>query len=105
MACHWAGGRAIRSGLDRLGGTAARNGIEIAVPENTPVHAVHGGTVGLAGPFVGFGNLVILEHGGNNYSLCGYLGTVGVEPGTAVAAGGEARPQRRGPCRAANPVF
>ena len=74
---------------DRLGGTAARNGIEIAVPENTPVHAVHGGTVGLAGPFVGFGNLVILEHGGNNYSLYGYLGTVGVEAGAAVAAGGE----------------
>jgi len=74
---------------DRLGGTAARNGIEIAVPENTPVHAVHGGTVGLAGPFVGFGNLVILEHGGNNYSLYGYLGTVGVEAGAAVAAGAE----------------
>ena len=54
---------------DRLGGTAARNGIEIAVPENTAVHAVHGGTVAMAGPFIGFGNLVILEHGSNNYSL------------------------------------
>ena len=74
---------------DRLGGTAARNGIEIAVPENTAVHAVHGGTVALAGPFVGFGNLVILEHGSNNYSLYGYLGTVGVERGATVDAGAE----------------
>jgi septal ring factor EnvC (AmiA/AmiB activator) len=74
---------------DRLGGTAARNGIEIAVPENTPVRAVHGGTVGLAGPYVGFGNLVILEHGANNYSLYGYLGTVGVEKGATVEAGAE----------------
>jgi septal ring factor EnvC (AmiA/AmiB activator) len=74
---------------DRLGGTAARNGIEIAVPENTPVRAVHGGTVGLAGAFIGFGNLVILEHGGNNYSLYGYLGSVGVERGATVDAGAE----------------
>jgi septal ring factor EnvC (AmiA/AmiB activator) len=35
----------------------------------------------MAGPFIGFGNLVILEHGSNNYSLYGYLGTVGVERG------------------------
>jgi septal ring factor EnvC (AmiA/AmiB activator) len=59
------------------------------VPENTPVRAVHGGTVGLASPFTGFGNLVILEHGANNYSLYGYLGTVAVERGASVEAGAE----------------
>ena len=74
---------------DRLGGTAVRNGIEIAVPENTPVRAVHGGTVGLAGPFIGFGNLVIIEHGANNYSLYGYLGTISVQRGASVDAGAE----------------
>ena len=74
---------------ERLGGTAVRNGVEIAVAENTPVRAVHGGTVGLAGPFTGFGNLVIVEHGTNNFSLYGYLGTVGVERGAAVDAGSE----------------
>lgn len=74
---------------ERLGGTAVRNGIELAVPENTSVRAVHGGTVGLAGPFTGFGNLVILEHGRNDYSLYGYLGTVAVERGATVEAGGE----------------
>ena len=74
---------------ERLGGTAVRNGIEIAVPENTPVRAVHGGTVGSAGPFIGFGNLVIIEHGANNFSLYGYLGTVSVERGATVDAGAE----------------
>ena len=74
---------------DRLGGTAARNGIEIAVARNTPVRAVHGGTVGLAGPFIGFGNLVILEHGSNNYSLYGYLSDIAVERGATVEAGAE----------------
>jgi septal ring factor EnvC (AmiA/AmiB activator) len=74
---------------ERLGGTAVRNGIEIAVPENTPVRAVHGGTVGLAGPFTGFGNLVIVEHAADDYSLYGYLGTVGVERGATVDAGTE----------------
>ena len=74
---------------ERLGGTAVRNGIEIAVPENTAVRAVHGGTVGLAGPFTGFGNLVIVEHAADDYSLYGYLGTVSVERGATVDAGTE----------------
>jgi septal ring factor EnvC (AmiA/AmiB activator) len=74
---------------ERLGGTAVRNGIEIAVPEDTPVRAVHGGTVGLAAPFLGFGNLVIIEHGVNNYSLYGYLATMGVERGASVDAGAD----------------
>ena len=75
--------------VDRLGGTAARNGIEIDAAENSPVRAVHGGTVGLAEPFIGFGNLVILEHGSNNYSLYGYLGAIAVERGAIVEAGAE----------------
>ncbi len=75
--------------VDRLGGTAARNGIEIAAAENSPVRAVHGGTVGLAEPFIGFGNLVILEHGANNYSLYGYLAAIAVERGATVEAGAE----------------
>jgi septal ring factor EnvC (AmiA/AmiB activator) len=74
---------------ERLGGTAVRNGIEISVPDSTPVRAVHGGTVGLAGPFIGFGNLVIIDHGANNYSLYGYLGTIDVERGATVDAGAD----------------
>jgi septal ring factor EnvC (AmiA/AmiB activator) len=73
----------------RLGGTAARNGIEIAAEDGAPVQAVHGGTVGFADVFPGFGRLVILEHGGNAYSLYGYLSSISVTPGVRVEAGGE----------------
>ena len=39
---------------NRLGGGAVRNGIEIAADEDTPVRAIHGGTVGFRGPFYRF---------------------------------------------------
>ena len=71
------------------GGAPARNGLEIAAPEGTPVRAVHGGTVSYADAFTGFGNLVILDHGGNNVSLYGYLGSTSAERGTVVETGAE----------------
>ena len=74
---------------NRLGGTVARNGVEIAAAEDVPVRAIHGGTVGFAGPFTGFGTLVILDHGGNNYSLYGYLASASVQQGQAVDTGAE----------------
>ncbi len=73
----------------RIGGTALRNGIEIAAEEDAPVRAIHGGTVGYAGPFTGFGTLVILDHGSNGYSLYGYLGSTALDQGSAVETGAE----------------
>ena len=72
----------------RPGGTA-RNGMEVSAAEGTPVAAVHPGTVDYADAFSGFGNLVILDHGGNYYSLYGYLGSVAVTRGQHVDAGTE----------------
>ena len=74
---------------NRLGGGAARNGLEIAADEDIPVRAVHGGTVGFAGPFTGFGTLVILDHGSNGYSLYGYLASTALQQGQAVETGAE----------------
>ena len=74
---------------NRLGGGAARNGIEVAADEDTPVRAVHGGTVGFAGPFTGFGTLVILDHGSSGYSLYGYLGSTALQQGQTVETGAE----------------
>ena len=73
----------------RLGGSAIKNGIEIAATEDTPVRAVHGGSVGFADAFTGFGTLVILDHGGNNYSLYGYLASTSVKQGDRVESGAE----------------
>jgi septal ring factor EnvC (AmiA/AmiB activator) len=76
-------------GSTRVGGSGARNGIDIAAPEGGPVTAVHGGTVAYAEPFSGFGNLVIINHGRETYSLYGYLASTSVERGQSVEAGTE----------------
>jgi septal ring factor EnvC (AmiA/AmiB activator) len=74
---------------ERPGGAAARTGIDIAAPEGTSVKAVHGGTVAFAGLFTGFGTLVILDHGSNNFTLYGYLSSLAVDRGDVVEAGDE----------------
>lgn len=67
----------------------ARNGIEIGAPEGTAATAVHPGVVDYADAFTGFGNLVIVDHGENDFSLYGYLGSVEVARGDRVDAGME----------------
>lgn len=73
----------------RFGATSARNGIDIAATEGIPVQAIHSGTVSYADAFAGFGNLVIVDHGANNYSLYGYLASTSVKQGDAVETGAE----------------
>jgi septal ring factor EnvC (AmiA/AmiB activator) len=78
-----------RFGQPGRGGAGVRNGVEIAAPEGTSVHAVHAGTVSYADAFTGFGNLVIVDHGGNNYTLYGYLDSIQTSRGDPVEAGTE----------------
>ena len=73
----------------RQGAPLVRSGMEIVAAEGTPVHAVHGGTVGYAEGYTGLGTLVILDHGGNNYSLYGYLLSLSVQRGEVVEPGAE----------------
>lgn len=82
---------------NRTAGTTVRNGIEIAAPEGTVVRAVHGGTVAFAGPFTGFGTLVIVDHGGNAFTLYGSLGSAAIERGAPVEAGTEVGRTGTGP--------
>ncbi len=68
------------------GGTAglARTGIDLSLAEGQPVRAVHEGIVGYADQFIGYGNLVILDHGDGAYSLYGYLSSIDVARGDRV---------------------
>jgi murein hydrolase activator len=93
--------RAFRNDLDwpvpgsvrqRFGDSAGNrkglsNGIEIAAPEGTPVLAIHGGTVAFAATFAGYGNLVILDHGAQAFSLYGNLLEIAVARGAHVERG------------------
>jgi septal ring factor EnvC (AmiA/AmiB activator) len=62
-------------------------GIEIAAAEGTDAVAVHDGTVAFAGTFSGFGNLVILDHGSQTFSLYGDLLEIAVKKGGRVDRG------------------
>ena len=69
-------------------------GIDIANAFGTPVQAAADGVVALAGSetdefghLVGYGNYVVIAHGGNMITLYGHLEKLLVNPGQAVHAG------------------
>jgi murein hydrolase activator len=66
---------------------SASNGIEIAAPEGATATAIHDGVVAFAGTFAGFGNLVILDHGSQTFSLYGDLLEIAVKKGARVEHG------------------
>ncbi len=68
-------------------GAGPRTGIELGAPEGAPARAVHEGTVRFAAPFAGYGTLVIVDHGGNQFTLYGYLGATAVVTGENVVTG------------------
>jgi septal ring factor EnvC (AmiA/AmiB activator) len=76
-----------RMGSSRFGTTVPRSGIEVAVAAETPVRAIHEGTVAFAGPFAGFGRLVIVDHGRGAFSLYGHLADMAVSRGDPVERG------------------
>jgi septal ring factor EnvC (AmiA/AmiB activator) len=80
-------GRFGRQRDTRFGTSTVSNGITVAAVLGAPVRALHPGTVVFAGPFTGFGQLVIVDHGQQAYSLYGYLSVVRVQRGTSVNAG------------------
>lgn len=68
-------------------------GVDIGVGSGTPIAAAAGGTVVLAGAnvvggkLVGYGNYVVIAHGGGLYTLYGHLSRIDVVAGQRVAAG------------------
>jgi septal ring factor EnvC (AmiA/AmiB activator) len=90
-------GRFGRDKGSRFGTAIARNGIEIEASGGLPVSAVHDGTVAYAAPFTGFGNLVIVDHGGHAYTLYGYLSSISVTKGGRIARGAKVGTVGSGP--------
>lgn len=63
------------------------NGIVIASPFATSVRAVHNGKVAFVGWLKGYGQMIIVEHGGGYYTLYGYLYKVLKKKGDYVYKG------------------
>jgi murein DD-endopeptidase MepM/ murein hydrolase activator NlpD len=59
-------------------------GIDIAVPERTPVFPVRKGTVLFAGSHKGYGNLVVVDHGDGFVSFYGHNSSLTASPGQRV---------------------
>ena len=62
-------------------------GIDIGVPTGTPIHAAAAGTVIYCGWMSGYGNLVMIDHGGDLATLYGHQSRVAVSCGESVTQG------------------
>ncbi len=71
----------------RFGTKIFRNGIDIDVAEGTGIAAVAGGHVLYTGWFRGYGNLIIVDHGGEYYTLYAHVADIRVAEGDEVRPG------------------
>ena len=62
-------------------------GIDIGVPMGTPIHAAAAGTVIYCGWEEGYGNLTVIDHGGNLATAYGHQSSIAVACGQQVAQG------------------
>lgn len=76
-------------GRDSPGGIGSTNhmGVDIGASEGTPIYAALPGTVTTAGWYGGYGNAVIIDHGGGMQTLYGHMSAVGTSPGMNVMPG------------------
>ncbi len=74
--------------VEREFGTAVKhNGIDFHAPTGTPAQTIAPGSVAFADWLKGFGQLVIVDHGGGYHSLYAHLRSVEVAVGDAVEIG------------------
>lgn len=62
-------------------------GVDLAVPEGTPVRAMAPGRVRFAGTQAGYGNVVWIDHGGSVLTVYAHLSRVSAERGREVRGG------------------
>jgi murein DD-endopeptidase MepM/ murein hydrolase activator NlpD len=68
--------RGLRPGL--------HHGVDVGVPEGTPIRAMRRGRVIRAGWATGYGWMVMIDHGGDVLSLYAHLSTIQVREGERV---------------------
>ena len=62
-------------------------GVDIRCSSGTPVHAAAGGEVAFAGRLGGYGNCVILNHGGGLATVYGHCSSLIVSEGQTIRQG------------------
>lgn len=69
------------------GASANHGGVDYAVPAFTPVAAAGPGRITFAGEQGGYGNVVVIDHGGGYETRYAHLGRINVRVGDTVEAG------------------
>jgi septal ring factor EnvC (AmiA/AmiB activator) len=69
----------------KFGTVTFNNGVNIKAAPGTPIRAVAGGRVEFVDWISGYGNCIILNHGGGYYTLYAHVADIFVRPGQAVA--------------------
>jgi murein DD-endopeptidase MepM/ murein hydrolase activator NlpD len=74
--------------ISGFSGKGGNEGINIAVPEGTPIKAAEGGTVAYAGnELKGYGNLVLIRHPNGYVSAYAHNGSLNVKRGDTIKRG------------------
>jgi septal ring factor EnvC (AmiA/AmiB activator) len=71
----------------RFGTRTFKSGIDIEAGEGTDVTAVYAGQVVYTGWFKGYGNLIILDHGNEYYTLYAHVAEIEIKEGDEVRQG------------------
>ena len=80
-------GRLLRDYGMKDGYGVASEGLTFAAASESLVIAPHDGKIVFAGPFRGYGKIVIIDHGGGNHSFLAGFGRIDAEVGQTVKAG------------------
>lgn len=70
-----------------LGTVRTHDGLDYAAPSGTPIRTAAAGTVVFSGPRGGYGNTVVVDHGGSLATVYAHQSDVYVTAGTPVTAG------------------
>ena len=70
-----------------LGVKKLHTGVDIAVPQGTPVHCAADGYVSKAGWNTAYGNMVVVQHGSNIQTLYGHNSRLCCQAGQTVKKG------------------
>ncbi len=63
------------------------NGIDVSAPTGSPVYAAQGGTVVQASVYGGYGNMIVVDHGGGFTTVYAHLSDYKVSAGQSVSRG------------------
>ena len=77
------------------GGTGFHSGVDMAASYGTPIRACRAGKVVVASVQGGYGNAVVIDHGGGMGTLYGHQSSMAVAVGQNVAVGHDHRLRRQ----------